>query len=172
MRPRVGTRLPFMPPLGLLGVPYIDPNQQQAWLDRLGPNATQADRDNYMQAATLAGRRGYTIELETPTRQKIGMLMAQLAQDPRSPALSTQLQQLVLQLGREHHTLTDLEPDGTFHVNNIQTPIFDHRAQLVTSLTLLGYNEPLTGEEINNYLHTLRHTGDTITRTTGGHPPN
>jgi DNA-binding IclR family transcriptional regulator len=172
IRPRVGTRLPFMPPLGLLGVPYLDAKQQRAWLERLGPDASQGDRDSYMQAATLAGRRGYTIELETPTRQQIGMLMGQLAQDPRSQALNTQLQHLVLRLGHEHHTLTDLEPDGIYNVNNIQTPIFDHRGQLVSSLTLLGFNEPLTSDQINSYLHTLRNTSDTITRTTGGHPPN
>ena len=172
MRPRVGTRLPFMPPLGLLGVPYLDAEQQQAWLDRLGPTATAADRERYMQIATLAGARGYTIELETPTRQQIGMLMWQLAQDPRSRAVNTQLQQLVLQLGHEQHTLLELEPGGVYDVNNIQTPIFDHRGQLVSSLTLLGYNRPLTTEEIEDYLHTLRHTADTITRTTGGHPPN
>jgi DNA-binding IclR family transcriptional regulator len=172
MRPRVGTRLPFMPPLGLLGVRYLDPKAQQAWLDRLGPNATQADRDAYMQTATLAAQRGYTIELETPTRGQIGLLMGQLAQDPRSPTLRTQLQQLVLDLGREQHTLTELELHGTYHVNNIQTPIFDYRAQLVSSLTLLGYEEPLTTQQIQHYLHTLRHTADTITRTTGGHPPS
>jgi hypothetical protein len=125
-----------------------------------------------MTAATLAGQRGYTIELETPTRQRIGMLMGQLAQDPRSPELNTQLQQLVLQLGHEHHTLTDPEPGGTYHVNNIQAPIFDHRAQLVTGLILLGYDQPLTTQQIQDYLHTLRNAADTITRTTGGHPPN
>jgi DNA-binding IclR family transcriptional regulator len=172
MRPRVGTRLPFMPPLALLGVPYLESKEQQAWLDRLGPTATPADRERYMQTATLAGQRGYTIELETPTRQQIGMLMGALAQDPRSPQLNTQLQALVLQLGHEEHTLTDLQPHHTYHVNNIQAPIFDHRAQLVTGLILLGYDQPLTTQQIQNYLHTLRNTADTITRTTGGHPPN
>ncbi|HEX4033374.1 MAG TPA: helix-turn-helix domain-containing protein [Solirubrobacteraceae bacterium] len=172
MRPRVGTRLPFMPPLALLAIPYLDQKQQQAWLGRLGPNATQQDRDNYMQAATLAGQRGYTVELETPTRGQIGMLMGALAQDPRSTELNTQLQELVLQLGHEEHTLTQLEPDRTYNVNNIQTPIFDHRAQLVTGLILLGYDQPLTTHQINDYLHTLRNTANAITRTTGGHPPN
>lgn len=172
MRPRVGTRLPFMPPLGLLGVPYLDPRQQHAWIDRLGPQATQAERDGYMQAAALAGRRGYTIELETPTRQQIGQLMGALAADPRSPTIQAELQQLVRQLAREQHTLTDPQPGETYHVNNIQTPIFDHRAQLVSSLTLLGYDQPLTTERIQDYLHTLRNTADTITRTTGGHPPS
>lgn len=172
MRPRVGTRLPFMPPLGLLGVPYLDAKQQQAWLDHLGPTATPADRERYMQIATLAGARGYTIELETPTRQQIAMLMWQLAQDPRSRTVNTQLQQLVLQLAQENHTLLELEPGGVYDVNNIQTPIFDHHGQLVSSLTLLGFNQPLTTEEIEGYLHTLRHNADTITRTTGGHPPS
>jgi hypothetical protein len=40
------------------------------------------------------------------------------------------------------------------------------------TLILLGYDQPLTTNEIQNYLHTLRNTADTITRTTGGHSPN
>jgi DNA-binding IclR family transcriptional regulator len=171
MRPRVGQRLPFTPPLGLLGVPHLEPAQQQAWLDRLGGDATEADRDGYMRIATLAGRRGYQIELETPTRQQIGVLMAELAREPRSPDLNRKLEELVLRLGREQHTLTDTQPGHSYPINNIQTPIFDHRAQLVSSLTLLGFESPLTTEQIQQHLHTLLETSDRITRTTGGHPP-
>lgn len=171
MRPRVGTRLPFIPPLGLLGAAYLDPAQQKAWLDRLGPTATAAERDAFITAATDAGRRGYTIELETPTRQQIGLLMAALARDPDSTSLNTQLQHLVLQLGREQHALTDPKPGHTYHVNNIQTPIFDHRAQLVSSLTLLGFDQPQTTQQIQQHLHTLLHASDQITRTTGGRQP-
>jgi DNA-binding IclR family transcriptional regulator len=171
MRPRVGQRLPFVPPLGLLGVPYLDPAEQEAWIDRLGPEATAGDRDGFMQAATLAGQRGYTIELEAPTRMEIGQLVGQLAADPRSPELNSQLQVLVLKLGREQHTLVDPQPGEEYDVNNIQVPIFDHRAQLVSSLTLLGFDNPITAEQIQEHVHTLRQAGDTITRTTGGHPP-
>lgn len=172
MRPRVGQRLPFVPPLGLLGVTFLEPAEQEAWLDRLGPDATAADRDAFMQAATLAGQRGYTIELETPTRQQIGQLLGQLAADPRSDALTEQLRALVLQLGHEHHTLVDPQPGEDYEVDNIQVPIFDHRAQLVSSLTLLGFENPITGIQIQRNLHTLRQTADRITRTTGGHPPD
>ena len=171
MRPRVGTRLPFIPPLGLLGVLYLEPAQQQAWLDRLGPSATAADRDAFITAAVGAGQRGYTIELETPTRQQIGMLMAGLARDPHALDLNAQLQDLVLQLGREEHTLTDPQPGQTYSVNNIQTPIFDNRGQLVSSLTLLGFDGPQTTDQIQQHLHTLLHTSENITRSTGGHPP-
>jgi DNA-binding IclR family transcriptional regulator len=171
LRPRVGQRLPFMPPLGLLAVPYLEPKQQEAWLDRLGLDATAADRDAYAQAAMLAGQHGYTIELETPTRQQIGLLMGALAREPRSTALNTQLLELVRQLGHEQHTLTTPEPGHSYDVNNIQTPIFDHRAQLVSGLILLGFDNPITTEEIQQHLHTLLQISDRITRTTGGHPP-
>ena len=46
------------------------------------------------------------------------------------------------------------------------------RPELVTGLILLGYDQPLTTNEIQNYLHTLRNTANTITRTTGGRQPN
>jgi DNA-binding IclR family transcriptional regulator len=97
--------------------------------------------------------------------------MAALARDPDSTSLTTQLQHLVLQLGREQHALTDPKPGHTYHVNNIQTPIFDHRAQLVSSLTLLGFDQPQTTQQIQQHLHTLLHASDQITRTTGGRQP-
>jgi DNA-binding IclR family transcriptional regulator len=171
MRPRVGMRLPFIPPLGLLGVPYLEAAQREAWLDRLGPTATSADRDAFMAAAITAGKRGYTIELETPTRGQIGLLMAGLARDPDSTELNAQLQSLVLKLGREEHTLAELQPGASYPVNNIQTPIFDHLGQVVSSLILLGFDQLLTSEQIQEHLHTLLHTSDHITRSTGGHPP-
>ena len=171
MRPRVGQRLPFMPPLGILGVAYLAPPQQQAWLERLGPAATAADREAYRSSVSAARRRGYQVDLETPTRQQIALLMPELAQDPRSPALKAKLEQLVAQLGHEEHMLVEPEPARSYAVNNITAPVFDDRGQLVTAVTLLGFDRPIAAEQIHEHVRKLLDTTERITRTTGGRPP-
>jgi DNA-binding IclR family transcriptional regulator len=167
-RPRVGARLPFMPPLGILGVGYLEPAQQQAWLDRLGPTATAADREAYLDSARAARRSGYQIDLETPTRHQLALLMPELAQDPRSPALRARLEQLVLQLGHEQHILLEPQPGASYEVNNITAPILDARGALVCAVTILGFEQPVPAEQIQRYVRVLLDTTERITRTTGG----
>jgi DNA-binding IclR family transcriptional regulator len=171
MHPRVGQRMPFMPPLGILGVAYLPAAEQDAWLDRMGPGATAADRDAYLRAAASAGRRGHQVDLETPSRQQIGRLMPELAQDPQATALRSKLAQLVVQLGHEDHTLTDPEPGRSYAVNNVTVPVFGPRSELIAALTLLGFDEPLTTEQIDEYLRVMRDAAERITRATGGRAP-
>jgi DNA-binding IclR family transcriptional regulator len=171
LRPRVGQRIPFMPPLAILAVDYLPENEREAWLSRIGPGATEADKQAYRDAAHAGRQLGYAVELETPSRHQISLLMPQLAKDPRSPQLNARLAQLVAQLGHEHHQLENPQPGSSYPVNNIQAPIFDEHAQLIGGLALLGFDEPLTTEEIQAHVHTILAATEHLTRSTGGHIP-
>jgi DNA-binding IclR family transcriptional regulator len=172
LRPRVGQRLPFMPPLAILAVGYLPEPRVEAWLDRLGPGATDADRRAYRDAARAARGQGYAIELETPSRRQIGLLMPQLAKDPRSAELNALLAQLVARLGHEQHQLTDApSPRMRYPVNNVQAPVFDENAEPIGGLVLLGFDEPLGVEEIQQYVDTMLTAAERLTLQTGGHIP-
>jgi DNA-binding IclR family transcriptional regulator len=172
LRPRVGQRLPFMPPLAVLAVGYLPEPRVEAWLDRLGPGATKGDRQAYRDAARAARRQGYAVELETPTRRQIGLLMPRLANDPRSPELNALLGQLVARLGHEHHQLTETPSPGQSHpVNNVQAPVFDDNAEPIGGLVLLGFDDPLGPEEIQQHVDTILIAAERLTRQTGGHLP-
>jgi DNA-binding IclR family transcriptional regulator len=172
VRPRTGQRLPFMPLLGILGAAYLEPDDLDAWLSRIGPGATAADRASFRDAAVRARAAGRQVELETPTRQKIGMLMPELAQvTGTSAAVYTRLRKLISALGREEHTLVDPEPGRSYAVNNIQAPILGSRGGLVAGLVLLGFGEPLSAERITELVDTLTPSTERITRVTGGRAP-
>ena len=173
LRPRVGQRLPFMPPLAILAAGHLPENELEAWLDRLGPGATEADREAYRLAAQATRRQGYAVDLETPSRHQIGLLMPQLAKDPRSPQLHAHFATLVARLGHEQHQLLDPDPDpgASYHVNNIQAPVFDDDAQLIGGLSLFGFDGPLTTGEIQRYVETMLSAAEQVTRNTGGHMP-
>jgi DNA-binding IclR family transcriptional regulator len=171
MRPRVGQRLPFMPPLGVLGVGYLDSEATEAWLDRLGADTDESVREAYRRAAHAARGRGFHIELETPTRQQIGPLLPALAEDPHSPVLLEKLRELVAVLGSEDHTLTDPRPRRLYSVNNIQAVVFDARGQFLAGLTLLGWDAPITGEQALQHAQLLTRTADEVTLGGGGRRP-
>jgi DNA-binding IclR family transcriptional regulator len=172
LRPRVGQRLPFMPPLAVLAVGYLAEPEVEAWLDRLGPGASEGDRQAYRDAAIAARRQGYAVELETASRRQIGLLMPQLAKDPRSPELNALLAELVARLGHEHHQLTEPPiPGESYPVNNVQAPVFDGNAEPIGGLALLGFDEPIGSEEIQRHVNTILAAAERLTRQTGGHLP-
>ena len=171
LRPRVGQRLPLMPPLAILAAGYLSEGEREAWLARIGPDATEADRQAYRDAAEAARRQGYAVDLETAARHEIGLLMPQLAKDPRSPQLQALLAKLVARLGHEDHQLTNPKPGASYSVNNIQAPIFDDTAQIIGGFSLLGFTEPLSTEEIRRYVATMLTAAEQLTRSTGGHIP-
>jgi DNA-binding IclR family transcriptional regulator len=171
MRPRVGFRLPLVPPLTILAAGYFDESTLEAYLDRLGPEATLEDRETYRRAALAAARRGYQVELETPTRGRIGMLMPELASHPGSPEVQSQLVALIHELAREEHTLTSARPGERYAVNNIQAPFFDERGRCLGGLTLLGFDQPLDGDEIASIVRELVAETNRITLAGGGRPP-
>jgi DNA-binding IclR family transcriptional regulator len=171
MRPRVGQRVPFMPPLGILAAGLLDDPAREAWLDRMGPAAGEAEKDAYREAALAARARGYAVDLETPTRQQIGLLMPQLAQDPRSPRLHAHLAELVNRLGHEEHQLGDPKAGATYAVNGIHAPLFDNQAQFIGGLTVLGFDEPVAADALEEYVQTITSAARTLTLSTGGLPP-
>jgi DNA-binding IclR family transcriptional regulator len=170
LRPRPGQRIPYRPPFGILAAAQEDEDGLEAWLDRMGPLATPADKNRYRQAALALRDRDHEIGLDTPTRKQIGVVLAQLAADPHDPALHLQLHRHVAKLAREPHQLLD-PPATPQHVNNIQAGIHDHGAKLVGGITLLGFDDPLEPHRLNHYVRTLVETASQITADSGGRPP-
>ncbi len=170
-RPRVGQRLPNTPGISILAAAYAGRQGLEAWLDRLGPNASVATRDGYRRAAAVVRARGYEIGLQTATRNAIGAVVGQLNDDPQSPQLRAQFGALVAKLGLEDHQLFDPDPGVAHHLDNISAPIFDSHARCVGGLTLLGFETPLYAPQIEHCARTLIEAAESITRATAGRTP-
>jgi DNA-binding IclR family transcriptional regulator len=170
-RPRVGQRLPNSPAISAVGAAFADDDEVEAWLDRLGPGANEATRRGYRRAAAAVRARGYEVGLETATRQRIGVVLAELAGNPRDRSLQRSLAELVDELAGEHHKLLDSDPTVTHPVNNIQAPIFDRHGSCVGGITLLGFDRPLASRDIERYSQALLDAAGDVTRATGGRAP-
>jgi DNA-binding IclR family transcriptional regulator len=168
-RPRAGQRFP----LGILAAAYAEPAALEAWLAGLGPEASSADRDRYRQAAADVRALGYEVDLQTPTRQQIGLVLYELGRSPHEPALLAKLSELVKALAREPHQLLEPDPDPErlYAIDNIQAPIFDADGRLVAGFTLLGFDEPLTARGLERYVEAITGAAGHITSVTGGRAP-
>jgi DNA-binding IclR family transcriptional regulator len=167
-RPRVGQRLPNTPAMSVLSAAYADRDGVEAWLDRLGPGASRATRRGYREAAALVRARGFEIGIETPTRKKIGIVLAQLVVDPQNRALHDRLHKLVAELAHEGPQLFDADQKAAHRVNHISAPIFDSHVRCIGGLTLLGFDKPLHAPQIERYTRILIDVAEDLTRATGG----
>jgi DNA-binding IclR family transcriptional regulator len=171
-RPRVAQRLPYVPPIGIVGAAFMPPDEREAWLDAIGPGATEEQKRGYREAVEAARRSGYEIGLETPTRDKIGLAMFDVQADPLSKEATARLVELIAQLGREEHHLVHPEPGRLYEVNHMTAPIFGAKGELVAGLALLGFDSPLDAPAIDRYLKRLMASAARVTRETGGRPPS
>jgi DNA-binding IclR family transcriptional regulator len=167
LRPRVGQRMPFMPPLGPMAAGIAGDAATEAWLDRLGPHVAPATREAYGKLAARAAKHGCEIGLVTPTRQEIGMVMFQLARDPHSPELGARLVELVAKLGRERHLLFDPRPGRAYAIDNVSAPIFDADGGFVAGISLLGFDEQLDGAEVLRYVDEVVGAAEWVMRESG-----
>ncbi len=163
-----GQRQPLAPPIGTIVLAWTTSNAVEAWLDRLGPELSDAERDRYRAAVETVRRRGYAIGLRVPRlrelhelyshadlytpegREKIGEVFAALAHDEYLPA-------------------TDRMPPDA-EIGSISAPIFDPNGAMLFAIALIprsGYHV----QDITQLAHAVVGSAVRVTAAIDGRPP-
>jgi DNA-binding IclR family transcriptional regulator len=146
--PRVAQRLPLIPPVGTALCAWADEPTTKKWLDRLGPIPTQ-EMAHITQAIEGIRARGYDVGLETPTRKQIADLLARRAHEADPKEWEPMLADLFKTLAREENQIVGpIDPRREYLVNYIMAPVVNNRGEALVCLTVLGFEDPLSGEEI------------------------
>jgi DNA-binding IclR family transcriptional regulator len=146
--PRVAQRLPLIPPVGTALCAWADESTTKKWLERLGP-IPKKEMARIMQAIEGIRARGYDVGLETPTRKQIADLLARGAHDADPRDWKPILADLFETLAREENQIVGpIDPHREYSVNYIMAPVVDTRGEALVCLTVLGFEDPLSGEEI------------------------
>lgn len=147
--PRVAQRLPLIPPIGSAIGAWADTSTRQRWLDQLG--SLPPEEMSRLEAAIAGIReRGFDVGLETPTRRAIEALLSRHAHtseptDDWIPAL----EELFTKLAHEENQIVGpIDPEREYAVNYIMAPVVNVRGEAQVCLTVLGFDDPLTGNEI------------------------
>jgi DNA-binding IclR family transcriptional regulator len=101
--------------------------------------------------------------------QEVELLLGQLARRPLDVALRARLADLTDL--EDTSARVDAEPDRTYHVSNLQAPVFDADGGVALALTLPGLFLELTGHEIAKLGGELTAAARMLTRQLSGRAP-
>lgn len=142
----IGTQFPHRPPYGASTVAWAGPDARESWLGALPDDV----RDRYRQAITAAQRRGYAVGLHILPDLRLREL-AQIVRtaEVRSTRLSRLAQELTDELiHQEEWFPVDLDPDRTYEVSHIDSPILQRDSRIALMLSLVPSAAPMSGAAV------------------------
>jgi DNA-binding IclR family transcriptional regulator len=161
----IGQRVPLAPPLGTVFLAWAGPEAVEEWLDRLGPGASQDDKDRLRSALGVIRHRGYALNLEAVANLKLSRALS--GRDSRRRALAVAVEDLA----HEEYLLQELEAGATYRLSQVSAPVFGSDGAVALALTVVGLPEKLTGEEIPRYGDALLEAARRVTRSIHGTAP-
>jgi DNA-binding IclR family transcriptional regulator len=167
--PRVGERVPLMPPLGAVFLAWAGPAAIDAWLARID-DAPADGGASHLRSLAGVRARGYAVGLEVATRGQLGRALIESTDYPRADQSHERIAALVAQLGREQYVLDDLSAEHD-DVSLIAAPVFGAAGEVVLALSAVGFNAPLGRAEIDHIGTLLRRATGRVTDATFGRPP-
>jgi DNA-binding IclR family transcriptional regulator len=143
---RVGQRIPLMAPLSSVFVAWAPESETLRWLLRGGTSRREQRRQ--LEILSRVRERGFSVALEVAGRRQIGELLGELAEDPHSEALRSELHDVIRELGRVRYQLG--EDDAASHeISTLTAPVFDRRGRVELALTLQVFERGLRSREID-----------------------
>lgn len=144
----IGTQFPHRPPYGASTVAWAGPDARESWLGALPDDV----RDRYRQAITAAQQRGYAVGLHILPDLRLREL-AQIVRtaEVRSTRLSRLAQELTDELiHQEEWFPVHLDPDRTYEVSHIDSPIVQRDSRIALMLSLVPSAAPMSGAAVTH----------------------
>lgn len=140
-----GLRMPLVPPLGTVFVAWSGPRAIDAWLNRLGPDASEEDLDRYRRALEVVRRRGYSVGLGGDEQQRMVESIASAGgSGRRAPSAPG-----------EEYALDELADGAPYRLNHIGAPVFGPDGQVALALFLIGFRGQIAADEVPRYAQRL-----------------
>ena len=137
-----GLRMPLVPPLGTVFVAWSGPREIDAWLNRLGPDASDEDLDRYRRALEVVRHRGYSVGLGGDEQQR--MVESMTSGRMRTPSAPG-----------EEYALVELAEDVPYTLNHIGAPVFGPDGRVALALFLIGFRGQIAADEVPRYAERL-----------------
>lgn len=166
----VGETLPMLPPLGILFVAWGSDDDFDAWL-ALDPAPDAERHDRYREQRGAIRRLGFVVEARPATMED--RAFEELIDDRTSPRRDGKLLRLLADHGRDEHILTELAgaPGALHPVHVIGAPTFDASGTATSSVSVIGFAEPVPTDEVLRIGAAVRAAADRTTVALGGSVP-
>ena len=167
---RNGERVPLVPPLGAVFMAWAAETEIAAWLDRAPRSAAERDRNRAM--LDVVRSRGFAIGTASPAQRVFADTLVTLTDDPRRDELRARVDELVDALATDDYELSTIEPQATYSVGMVASPVFDGDGRVVVALVAMGFEPSLTAAEVLAAGEAVRAGAVVATRTSRGRLPD
>lgn len=142
----IGTQFPHRPPYGASIVAWREEDARERWLAALPDDV----RDRYREAIAATRQRGYAVGLHLlPDMRLQELALIVRSAEVRSTRLSQLAQALTEELIRHEEWFpVGLDPDCTYEVSHIDSPILGPGSRIALMLSLVPSNGPMSGAGI------------------------
>lgn len=156
---KVGLRLPFAPPMGLLFVAWEDTATQDAWLAASDPAVRGVYRDDFARARA----EHFHATLEHEELYRAEEIVYQMANGLQSVSADQQLYERLA-------AYTPASATTPPRLLSYTTPVFDRNGRVVLALAVQGITE-LSGEQLDACREALISAGRAVTQAIHGIAP-
>lgn len=151
---RVGQRVPLIPPLGTPFLAWAGEAEVQAWLAKANASAG-AEIARLRQSLAVVRERGFAVTLRSSKQGEAGQAVLGLAEEPFADERQRLAIELIGRMG-EDYLMIDALPNNLHHVGLISAPVFDAEGAVVCTLSLFGFDRPLSLSRITSMGEALR----------------
>jgi DNA-binding IclR family transcriptional regulator len=165
---RVGLRLPFAPPMGLLFVAWEGRNAREGWLSRSRQAMSEHARERYEDACALVREQGW---LATPSDDRLADVegaVLRLAADGHLPSLE---REIASALDDYSDRFVTVEPRGWIdQPSGLSAPVFDHGGKVALAMSVQGLADR-DSAQVAHCLNALMAAAAEVTKGIGGTMP-
>lgn len=144
---RVGMRVPLAPPFGASLVAWSEPKAFDAWLARAVPPLTPDEVASMRASLRVARRRGYLVTRGLANDDAMRSSIDELRRSYESEVFPRRAEELSERMRRIGYFIDEVEPDQTYHVNNIAAPV-RHAGTTPLAFLVPGFGWKVAGREL------------------------
>ncbi|MCP1470320.1 DNA-binding IclR family transcriptional regulator [Sphingobium sp. OAS761] len=165
---RVGQRVPMIPPLGTPFLAWADEAEVESWLAR-APAGVEPVR--LRESLAVVRQHGFAVTLRSPQQGAAELAVLDLADEPFADARQRQAAEAIGRMG-DAYLMIDALPDRLYPVDLISAPVFDGAGAVVCTLSLFGFDRPLSLKRItllgNSLIRDCRMAANALTAKDAG----
>lgn len=166
---RVGSRMPFLPPIGYIFAAWADEVIVNAWMKRLAMVGHADDELAHREKLARVRERGVSLGLGGDAHLEFERSLGRLAKQGNTHP-DEELRRVVAELADDYEP-EDITSAETYPVKTVTAPVFGKDGTVVLALALFGLPDELTRHELAAAIDRLTEAAGTVTRAVGGIVP-
>jgi DNA-binding IclR family transcriptional regulator len=131
-----GQRQPLAPPMGTVALAWASEQAVEAWLERLGPELTAAERERYLVALDAVRRQGFATGIRVPSLYELQGLYAKA--DVHTPEGRRELSITLASIARESALPVAEEAPPETPISGVAAPVFGPDGTMLFAIALTG----------------------------------